>query len=97
MCRKPRAAYVAVDPIVGELIGHDPSSGIVDENVNPVRLLLDDVGCFHHLSPVAEITLQPDNLLRCCLSHFLFDRIDCFIYHFFGKGQDEDLRYVVRE
>ena len=91
------AAHMTIDPVVCQLVGHDSSGGIVDEDVQPVCLLLDDVCCLNYLRPLAQIALEPDNFLGCCLTHFLFDGINGTINDIFGNGEDEDFGDVVCE
>ena len=88
---------MAVHTIVGELISHDPPSGIANQNVNPVGALYNFVSrCFDRM-PVGEVTLQPGDLLRCVLTHFLADSFQGIIHHVLGHGEDVDMLDVLFE
>lgn len=86
---------MTVYSVLCKLVGHDPACGIIDEDVESVCLLLDDVCGLDHLGPVAQVALKPDNLLGCCLTHFLLDGINSTIDDILGDGENEDFGNVV--
>ena len=82
--------HVAVDAVVGQLVGHDASSGVVDEDVEAVRRFGDFVGDLDRALPVREVELEPDHLLGRGFAelfrHHFFGPVD----DFFGRGEDVD-------
>jgi hypothetical protein len=86
---------MAVHTIVRELVSHDPPSGIANQYVNPIGALYNFVSrCFDRM-PVGEVTLQPGDLLRCVLTHFLADGFQGIIHHVLGHGEDVDMLDVL--
>lgn len=55
--------HVAVDAVVGQLVGHDATGGIVHQDVDAVGRFLDVLGNVLHLGQVGEITLDPFRLV----------------------------------
>ena len=81
---------MTVDPIVCQLVCHNPPRCVVDQDVNPIRTACDFICCLLYFLPVRKIALQPCNLLGYLLAHFFVDGIDRAVDHFFGYREDEE-------
>ena len=88
---------MTVDAIVGQLVGHDPTCSVVDQNVQPIGTTCNLIGCFQGLLPVREITLQPYDLLCSFVSQFLSNSRDGTIDHILGNGEDEKFFNALRK
>ena len=88
---------MAVYTKVCELVCHNPSCGIVNQDVESIGLFLDNVCSFDHLTPFAEIALEPDYLLGNFFAHLFFDCVKGIVNDLFGKGEDEYFADVVGE
>ena len=82
---------MAIDPVVCQLVCHDSPRGVVDQDVQPVCLFLDDVGGLDDLAPVAQVALKPDYFLGCCFAHFFSNCVERIVDDIFGEGEDEEL------
>ena len=82
--------HVAVDAVVGELVGHDASCRVVDQDVEAVGRGGDLVGDVHDASPVGEVELQPDHLFRGRFAELGGHGFGGAVDDFFRGGEDVD-------
>lgn len=80
---------VAIDAVLVQRPRHDPPPRIVDENIQPLRLVHDRLRHLRHLLPLAQIALQPSNLLGSFLAHLLPDPIDAVLRFVLAAREDE--------
>lgn len=83
--------HVTVDAVVGELKGHDPARGVVDQDVDSVCFLGDCGGGLRRCDPVCEIALDPSDLLCCGLVEVGLDGGQALIDAGLRVGNQEDL------
>ena len=83
--------YMAVNAVLGKLVGHDASPRVINQDVQPVRATRDLVGSLLYSLPIAQITLQPDNLLGYFFSHLFLHSVNSTINNLLGKRENEEL------
>lgn len=90
-------SHMAIYTIVGELISHDASPSVVDDNVEPIRCVLDLLSDILDLLPVTQVALQPGDSLGRVVSHFLGHGLSGAVDDVLGDGEDEELGDVATE
>ena len=90
-------AHMAIDAVLGKLVGHDASCSIVDHDVDSIRLAGNLVCRILNGLPIRQITLEPDNLVCSFPTHLFFHCVDGAINDLLRDGKDEELVDIVGE
>ena len=88
---------MTVDTVIRELVSHDTSGSVVDQDIDSVRALGDFVGYLFGLLPVRKITLQPGDFLRGFCTHLFFNGLERLVDYLLGHRQNEELFNTMRE
>jgi len=86
---------MAVDAVASQLVGHDPSPRIVDQNINSISALSDLVCHLRDLMPIWQIAMQPGHPVCYFLSHLLFDSVSRAINHLLSRWKNEELLHAL--
>ena len=89
--------HVAIDAVLGELVGHDAAAGVVDEDVDAVGSLGDLVGDFFDFGPVAHVALEPGDFLSNLGAHLFRDDFFVVVDDFLREGENVDVLDVLAE
>ena len=89
--------HVSIDAIVGQLGCHDAPAAVVDQDIEPVRLALDDLGHLLHAPPVAQVAFKPYCSVRLVLAQLLCEGFLGAFLDFLVRREDEQLGDVVLE
>ena len=83
--------HVPVDTVVGQGGRHDAPAAVVDEYVEPVRVMPDGLGHLLGAPPVAQVALHPGHAVGLVLAQLVGDGPPGSVKHVFGGGDDVHL------
>ena len=90
-------SHMAVDAVIGQLICHDTTGSVADQDVNTVSFGGNLVRRGLDFQPIRDIAWQPGDFLRRFLPHLLADGLEGIIDHFSVHRHDKDMLDVLRQ
>jgi len=88
-------SHMAVYAVIGELIGHNSASGIIEQDIDAIGVICDLLRYCRNGFPVCEIAVDPLGAICFVLSQLLCYGLQSSIYDFLREREDVELLDVI--
>lgn len=89
--------HMPIDSVICELVRHDPSRGIIEQDIDSIRRTANLFRDLSHALPIAQVTLDPLGSVGLLLSHLRSDGVDSAFDNIFGDAEDVQFRDIAGE